>query len=132
MSDNMIPWNHFKNRRKVDLFSLVNESQELNTYKDIVEYFREMWVEPPSEAEFNSVTEQIRDQHKIAGIEKIKRTGMSPTGRKLKKGEDPEVVWSDSVAGSYSSAKEEKPKVARKTRTPRKTTTRKTSTRKKS
>ena len=129
----MIPWKTYAGRRNINLAFVIDSNPELSDYNSISEHYKKRGVEPPSKEEYLVAVSQIREKEKIAGVEKIKKTGMTPTGRKLKKGENPEEVWNTAVDGSYGDSQkiEQTKKATRKTST-RKTTTRKTTSRKKS
>ena len=147
---NKIPWNAFSMRRKLSLKDLC-ESLNLTRYEDLQKHLNNIWVEAPSRdsQEWKLIEEKISETKKASFISKIKKTGLHPDGRKLKKGEDPELIWESALAGSYMAepatpleepepAKAEIKKTAvkkastRKASTTRKTSTRKTSTKKKS
>ncbi len=136
-------WVSYSNRRGLTLESLQNE-QGFNSYEELASYLSDLWVLPPekSSEEWIAIDEKITSSRKNAFIEKVKKTGLHPDGKPLKKGEDPESVWDiweSAVASSYGTAQQataeinqeapEKAPSTRKTST-RKSTTRKTTTRK--
>ena len=130
-------WVSYSNRRGLTLESLQNK-QGFNSYEELASYLSDLWVLPPekSSEEWIAIDEKITSSRKNAFIEKVKKTGLRPDGKPLKKGEDPESVWDiweSAVAGSYETPQplqevvQEPPKKASSTR---KTSTRKTTTRK--
>ena len=143
-----ISWSNFRARRRLNLADLC-ESNNITSYKELVSYLNGLWVEAPSSdsEEWTAIAQKNYEKVKEQGIEKIRKSGLHPTGRKLKANEDPEKVWESALAASYEQdgsvpeaedpLKEEtkKSSAPKKTSTRRKTTrtsTRKTSTKKKS
>ena len=134
-------WKYYSSRRGLTLESL-HDKQGFNSYEELTSYLSNLWVLPPekSSEEWIAIEQKITSSRKNAFIEKVKKTGLHPDGRKLKKGEDPESIWEfweTAVAGSYEAqpparVEQEQPKKESSTRktTTRKTTTRKTTTRK--
>ena len=122
----MIPWKTYAGRRNINLALVIDNNTELSDYNALSEHYRVRGVEPPTEEEYATAANQIREKEKIAGVEKIKKTGMSPDGRRLKKGENPEEVWNNAVDGSYG--EEHKVEQTKKKVTRKKTATRKAST----
>ncbi len=131
----MIPWETYKGRRKISLVQTM-QTYNLNTYNQVVEYFKSKFVEPPNVKEFEEAKNQISLQTSDAQPKKIVKTQTSTsttrkkarstrTTRTTKKKEtaDPKEVWQDGLDGSYQAKK-----TPRKTRTTRK----KAPTRKKS
>ena len=121
----MIPWKTYAGRRNINLATVIDSMTELSDYNALSEHYRLRGVEPPTEEEYAIASNQASEKEKIAGVEKIKKTGMTPDGRRLKKGEDPEEVWNNAVAGSYGESN--KTEQTKKTTTRKKPATRKTS-----
>ena len=137
-----LTWAAYSNRRGLSLESLY-EKKGFNSYEELTVYLADLWVSPPEKdsQEWIDIDQKITSSRKDAFIEKVKKTGLHPDGRKLKKGEDPESVWDiweSAVASSYGEPQtpleleQEPPKKAPSTRktSTRKSTTRKTTTRK--
>ena len=133
-----LTWVAYSNRRGLSLESLY-EKKGFNSYEELTAYLADLWVSPPEKdsQEWLDMDQKITSSTKNAFIEKVKKTGIHPDGKPLKKGEDPESVWDiweSAVASSYGTAQQataeinqEAPEKAPSTR---KSSTRKTSTRK--
>ena len=146
-----ISWRSFSARRNISLADLCR-TNNITSYEELVRHLGSVWVEAPSSdsEEWTAIAQKNYEKVKELGIEKIRKTGLHPDGRKLKANEDPAEVWESALAASYEQdgslagqaeppprdkEVKKKPAAPKKTSTRRKTTrtsTRKTSTKKKS
>ena len=132
---NKIPWKAFSARRKITLVDFIRSRMPM-TYELLVSTLHNVWVEPPTEQEYEKAlaqviegdsrqTQQSKPTKKAANQKTSTSTQKSAKKKSTAAPEDPQEVWEDAQEGAYQAKKTP----ARKTST-RKTSTRKTSTRK--
>ena len=124
---NMIPWQTFKNRRRVDLKNLV-AANNLGSYDQLVSFLAENFIGPPSLEEYEGAVD-VPAPAKTAPAKKTstRRTATKSTAQKVV-AEDVEKVWQDGVEGSYESGatpQSKKPPAKKRATTRKRTTTRK-------
>ena len=123
---NMIPWQTFKNRRRVDLKNLVAVNN-LVSYDQLVSFLAENFIGPPSLEEYESVVATPPVKESPVKKTSTRRTSTKKPAQKVA-AEDVEKVWQDGVEGSYESGATPQTKKApakKRATTRKRTTTRK-------
>ena len=119
----LIPWQTYKGRRKLDLAQTMKENN-LKTYEQVVEFFLDLHVDPPSSDEVENASSSVPTESSSAKSSTARKTTTRKKAAvKNAETDSPDELWQDGLEGAYQ---------AKKTASKKTTTRRKTSrTRKK-
>ena len=97
----LIPWQTYKGRRKLNLSQTMKENN-LKTYEQVVQFFLELHVDPPSSDEVENANATVTTETKSTKTSTTRKTTTrKKTATKNAEIDAPDEMWQDGLEGAY-------------------------------
>ena len=102
----LIPWQTYKGRRKLDLAQTMKENN-LKTYEQVVEFFLDLHVDPPSSDEVENANASVSTKSSSTKSSTTRKTTTrkKATVKNTEQVDSPDELWQDGLEGAYQTKK---------------------------